>query len=241
MTGEIATEITGERGVVTGVAIEARAVTHGYVRSDGSGVAVLEALDLDLAAGERVAITGRSGAGKTTLLALLGGLERIQHGSVCVGSDDLSELDGDALASYRRNTVGFVFQHFGLLGSLTALENVELAMAVASVPRRRRSIRGRELLDAVGLADRADHLPSALSGGESQRVAIARALANSPQLLLADEPTGNLDDESSARVLDLLAESADGHGCTLMVATHDRAVAARWDRTVVLDRRALGT
>ena len=226
-------------GRVAGVAIEARALTHAYPGHGDDDVVVLECVDLTLAAGERIAITGRSGAGKTTLLALLGGLERLQHGSLRVGIDDLSALDGDSLAAYRRETVGFVFQHFGLLGSLTALENVELAMAVASTPRRRRPARARELLDAVGLSARADHLPSALSGGESQRVAIARALANAPRLLLADEPTGNLDDESSARVLDLLAASADGHGCTLVVATHDELVAGRWDRRLVLDRGVL--
>ena len=241
MAGELATGTAGARGEVTGVPIEARGLTHGYHRNGRQDVVVLDSVDLELEAGQRIAITGRSGAGKTTLLALLGGLERLQQGSLRVGGDDLSTLDGDALAAYRRTTVGFVFQHFGLLGSLTALENVELAMAVASLPRRQRSNRARELLDAVGIASRADHLPSALSGGESQRAAIARALANSPRLLLADEPTGNLDDESSALVLDLLAASADGHGCTLVVATHDRAVAARWDRTLVLDRGVLRT
>ena len=241
MAGEFATGTTGVSADVTGVAIQARGITHGYPRHGQSDVVVLETVDLMLEAGERVAITGRSGAGKTTLLALLGGLERPQHGSLRVGADDLSTLDGDALAAYRRNTVGFVFQHFGLLGSLTALENVELAMAVSSTPRRQRSARARELLDAVGLSARADHLPSALSGGESQRVAIARALANAPRLLLADEPTGNLDDESSALVLDLLAASADGHGCTIVVATHDEAVAGRWDRRLVLDDGLLGS
>ncbi len=226
-------------GDVTGVTIDARGVTHTYRQRGEPDVVVLEAVDLTLAAGERIAITGRSGAGKTTLLALLGGLERLQRGSLRVGTDDLSVLGGDALAAYRRDTVGFVFQHFGLLGSLTALENVELAMAVTSTSRRKRSARARDLLDAVGLSARAGHLPSALSGGESQRVAIARALANAPRLLLADEPTGNLDDESSARVLDLLAASADGHGCTLVVATHDELVARRLDRRLLLDRGVL--
>ncbi len=222
-----------------GVTIAARGLTHGYQRPGQPGILVLDCVDVGLHAGERVAVTGRSGAGKTTLLALLGGLEPLQQGSLRVGDDDLAKLDGDALAEYRRATVGFVFQHFGLLGSLTALENVQLAMAVAGVPRRQSAERARELLDAVGLAARADHLPSALSGGESQRVAIARAVANEPQLLLADEPTGNLDDESSALVLDLLEGSADGQGCTLVVATHDQTVAARWDRTLVLESGGL--
>jgi ABC-type lipoprotein export system ATPase subunit len=222
-----------------GVAVSAHGLTYDYRRRGEDDVRVLDGLDLTLRAGERLAVTGRSGAGKTTLLALLGGLERMQAGRLEVGDIDVSSLDGDALAAYRGSTVGFVFQHFGLLGTLTALENVELAMAVASLPRTERTERARSLLDAVGLSGRARHLPSALSGGESQRVAIARALANSPRLILADEPTGNLDDESTAIVLELLGSLADGHGCTLVVATHDDAVASRWDRRVSLEHGAL--
>ena len=217
-----------------GVAVAAHDLTYRYRRPGDDDVCVLDGLELELRAGERLAVTGRSGVGKSTLLALLGGLERIQSGRLEVGGLDVSVLDGDALAAYRGSTVGFVFQHFGLLGTLTALENVELAMAVASMPRSERTERARALLSAVGLGDRARHLPAALSGGESQRVAIARALANSPRLILADEPTGNLDDESTAAVLDLLASIADGHGCTLVVATHDEAVASCWDRRLVL-------
>jgi ABC-type lipoprotein export system ATPase subunit len=222
-----------------GVAVSAQGLTYDYRRRGEDDVRVLDGLDLTLRAGERLAVTGRSGAGKTTLLALLGGLERMQAGRLEVGDTDVSALDGDALAAYRGSTIGFVFQHFGLLGTLTALENVELAMAVASLPRAERTDRARSLLDAVGLSARARHLPSALSGGESQRVAIARALANSPRLILADEPTGNLDDESTAIVLDLLGSLADGNGCTLVVATHDEAVASRWDRRLSLRHGAL--
>ncbi len=222
-----------------GVAVSAQGLTYAYRRRGEDDVRVLDGLDLTLRAGERLAVTGRSGAGKTTLLALLGGLERIQAGRLEVGDVDVSALDGDALAAYRGSTIGFVFQHFGLLGTLTALENIELATAVASFPRVERAERARSLLDAVGLSERARHLPSALSGGESQRVAIARALASSPRLILADEPTGNLDDESTAGVLDLLGSLADGHGCTLVVATHDEAVASRWDRRLSLERGAL--
>ena len=222
-----------------GVAVSAQGLTYDYRRRGEEDVRVLDGLDLTLRAGERLAVTGRSGAGKTTLLALLGGLEPMQAGLLEVGDTDVSALDGDALAAYRGSTIGFVFQHFGLLGTLTALENVELAMAVASLPRAERTERAHSLLDAVGLGPRARHLPSALSGGESQRVAIARALANSPRLILADEPTGNLDDESTAIVLDLLGSLANGHGCTLVVATHDEAVASRWDRRLSLERGAL--
>ncbi len=222
-----------------GVAVSVHALTYDYHRRGEEDVRVLEGLDLELAAGERLAVTGRSGAGKSTLLALLGGLEQLQTGRLQVGDVDVAALDGDALAAFRGSTVGFVFQHFGLLGTLTAQENVELAMAVASLPRARRAERAVALLEAVGLGDRARHLPSALSGGESQRVAIARALANSPRLILADEPTGNLDDESTHVVLDLLASLADGHGCTLVVATHDETVASHWDRRLSLEHGAL--
>jgi putative ABC transport system ATP-binding protein len=222
-----------------GVAVSARELSYDYRRRGEEDVRVLDGLELELAAGERLAVTGRSGAGKTTLLALLGGLERLQAGRLQVGDIDLAQLDGDALAAFRGSTIGFVFQHFGLLGTLTAQENIELAMSVASLPRAGRIERARELLDAVGLGNRARHLPSALSGGESQRVAIARALANAPRLILADEPTGNLDDESTEVVLDLLSSLADGHGCTLVVATHDEKVASRWDRRLSLEHGAL--
>ncbi len=222
-----------------GVAVVARALTHGYPAADGSELVVLSALDLRLEAGERVAIAGRSGAGKSTLLALLGGLERLQSGELHVGGADLGELEGDELSAYRRETVGFVFQHFGLLESLSASENVELAMVMAAVPRAERRDRARDLLARVGVGDRAEHLPGTLSGGERQRVAIARAVANDPQLLLADEPTGNLDEETTAVVLDLLDAVTVDRGCTFIVATHDDAVTSRADRHFTLEHGAL--
>ncbi len=157
----------------TAVPISIRGLSHRY-RGDDGGLVVLDDLDLEIAAGEFVAVTGRSGAGKTTLLSILGGLERPQEGEVFVGDTDLARLSGNALAAHRRDTVGFVFQDFGLLGSLTALENIELALVFASVRGGRRTARAKELLAAVGLTDRARHRPAALSGGESQRVAIAR-------------------------------------------------------------------
>src|SRR5581483_10593652 len=198
----------------TGLGIDVEGLTHTY----GSGpdaLVVLDHLDVSIAPGEYVAVTGRSGAGKSTFLAILGGLERQQSGRVVVGDVDLGALDGDALASYRRDRVGFVFQHYGLLGSMTAAENVELAMTFAGVSR-------------------AGHRPSELSGGESQRVAMARALANEPRLVLADEPTGNLDDDSTVLVLDLLERLPSEHGCTLVVVTHNHLVAEHADRRLVL-------
>ena len=196
---------------------------------------MLDGLDWAVAPGAFVAVTGRSGSGKTTLLSILGGLERPQAGEVRVGETALTGLSGNALAEYRRATVGFVFQDFGLLSPLSALENVELALVFAAVRGARRRARARELLDAVGLSERARHRPAALSGGESQRVAIARALANRPRLVLADEPTGNLDDESARLVLDLLASLPAEHACTLVVVTHNDLVASRADRVVRLD------
>jgi putative ABC transport system ATP-binding protein len=222
----------------TGLGVAVEGLTHTY-GGDSEPLVVLDHLDLELAPRDYLAVTGRSGAGKSTLLAVLGGLERPQSGRVVVGGLDLSTLDGDALASYRRDTVGFVFQHYGLLGSMSAQENVELAMTFAGLSAGRRRARARELLGAVGLGDRAAHRPSALSGGESQRVAIARALANGPRLVLADEPTGNLDDESTALVLGLLEELPEVHGCTLVVVTHNHTVAGRARRRATLEQGRL--
>ena len=196
---------------------------------------VLDDLDLDVPAGGYVALVGASGAGKTTLLALLGGLERVQSGTLTVGQHDVAALTGDALAAYRRLTVGFVFQHFGLLDALTAAENVELAAVLAGERPSRRRERARALLDAVGMTPRASHRPGALSGGERQRVAIARALVNSPRLVLADEPTGNLDEDTSVEVFRLLESLQEDRGCTLLVVTHDRAIARRAEHVVTLD------
>jgi putative ABC transport system ATP-binding protein len=216
-----------------GVAVHVRGLGFSYATPDGE-LRVLEDVDLDVSAGTAIAIQGTSGSGKTTLLSVLGGLDAPPVGSVQVAGRDLGCLDRDELARYRREVVGFVFQDFGLLAQLTALENVELALMFARVPRRQRRARARELLDAVGLARRLTHRPNALSGGEKQRVAIARALANEPQLVLADEPTGNLDSGSTALVLDFLMRVPGEHGATVVVVTHDNAVAAAADRRLFL-------
>ena len=212
----------GRRG---GVPIRLRGLRHTF-RSGREEVPVLHGLDLDLEPGGYLALTGPSGAGKSTLLSILGGLERPQSGEVRVADHDLSQLSRTGLAAYRRDTVGFVFQHFGLLDTLTSQENVELALALAG-NRRNRAAAALGLLDQVGLADRARHRPPQLSGGERQRVAIARAVANRPRLLLADEPTGNLDGAVAGSVLDLVEELRSAHGCTLVLVTHDPLVAAR--------------
>ncbi|MGH9211393.1 MAG: ABC transporter ATP-binding protein, partial [Acidimicrobiales bacterium] len=168
--------------------------------------------------------------------SVLGGLERLQEGTAVVGGVDLAGLEGDELAAYRRATVGFVFQHFGLLEALTAAENVELAGTLAGMRPAARRQRAAELLDAVGLGHRAGHQPLQLSGGERQRVAIARALTNRPRLLLADEPTGNLDEDSATTVIELLEQLRAERGCTLLVVTHNRALAGRASLCVALDQ-----
>jgi putative ABC transport system ATP-binding protein len=217
-----------------GAAITIRELTHIYPTPDGP-LTVLRSIDLEVPAAGYVALTGPSGAGKSTLLSVIGGLEAPQSGSVRVGAHELARLSGAELATYRRVVVGFVFQHFGLLETLTALENVELAGILAGEGRSRRRQRARLLLEAVGVGARAGHRPLQLSGGERQRVAIARALANQPQLVLADEPTGNLDEQSADAVVQLLESLPAEHGCTLVVVTHNRAVAARAAQRIELD------
>jgi putative ABC transport system ATP-binding protein len=221
-----------------GVDIAILGLSHTYDTPDGP-VPVLAEVEAEIAAGAIVAVTGSSGAGKTTLLSVLGGLERPQRGSVQVGGFDLGTLRGDGLAEYRRSTVGFVFQDFGLLGSLSAQENVELALTFAGIGMRARARRATALLDAVGLAHRRSHRPAALSGGESQRVAIARALANEPSLVLADEPTGNLDEGATEAVLAMLTALPGDYGCTVVIVTHNARVAARADQQFALRDRAL--
>ena len=216
-----------------GSAIRLHGVNHWY-RSGRSQVQALAGIDLDIPAGGYVALTGPSGAGKSTLLSLIGGLERPQSGTLMVGQHNLRGLHADALAEYRRTTIGFVFQHFGLLDLLSARENIELAASLSAASRRRRQF-ASDLLGEVGLLDRAEHRPGQLSGGERQRVAIARALINDPGLILADEPTGNLDAVSAMRVLDLLERVHRERGCTMLVVTHNEAVAQRAEQRYRLD------
>ncbi len=222
-------------GGTDGLAVVGRGLAHSYAGPSGE-VPVLIGATFAVPRDGYAALVGPSGAGKTTLLSLIGGLERVQTGTLEVGGRDVATLEGDELAAYRRTTVGFIFQNFGLLEALTASENVELAAMLAGerTPVRRR--RTAELLDAVGMTPRAAHRPGALSGGERQRVAIARALVNSPRLILADEPTGNLDADTSDEVMQLLESLRRDHGCTLMVVTHDRALAARASQRLALDR-----
>jgi ABC-type lipoprotein export system ATPase subunit len=202
----------------------------------GQGTGLVRALagvELEVSPGETLAVMGPSGCGKSTLLHLLGGLERPSAGEVRLGGRRIDRLSEKALARLRRREVGFVFQAFHLMEELTAVENVELpALLAGSSPHAARH-RAEELLEQVGLTDRAVHLPSALSGGERQRVAIARALSNEPLLVLADEPTGNLDSGATVEVLRLL-DSLRAGGQTLVVVTHDARIAATADRLITM-------
>ena len=194
---------------------------------------ILDGIDLEINEGETVAIVGASGSGKTTLLGILAGLDSASAGSVKLVDAELTELDEEARALVRGEHVGFVFQSFQLLASLTALENVMLPAELRGETLAREQ--AIALLDKVGLADRVTHYPRQLSGGEQQRVAIARAFASNPSVLFADEPTGNLDTHTGERIIDLLFELNKEFGTTLIMVTHDPRLAERCDRTVAID------
>ena len=202
------------------------------VLSGGQPLTILHPLDLDVASGRCLAIIGPSGSGKSTLLGLIAGLDSASSGSIAIGGIDITKLDEDALARLRGEKIGFVFQFFHLVPSLTAIENIQVPMEIAG--RRDAAERAQALLDEVGLHDRGHHYPSQLSGGEQQRIAIARALANDPPLILADEPTGNLDSSNGRHVLDLLLQVRRARGVTLVLVTHDPNVAAIADERLVL-------
>ena len=194
-------------------------------------VEVLHGLDLHIKRGEKVFLCGPSGAGKTTLMYTLAGLEQPLQGQVVIDGTDIYALSAKERARFRNRTMGFIFQNYMLMPELTALENASLATAVAG---REATDRVVALLERVGLADRLDHLPNELSGGEQQRVAIARALAHEPSIIFADAPTGNLDSRNGAQILDLLFELAEQGGKTLVVVTHDASIAARGDRVLTI-------
>jgi putative ABC transport system ATP-binding protein len=204
---------------------------------EAGSLEVLSNVTMDIANGETVAIVGPSGSGKTTLLILLAGLEAPTAGSIHIDSDDITGADADALADLRRDKLGIVFQSFHLVPSLTALGNVSLPIEIAGRDHARD--RARQLLDRVGLSEREHHYPSQLSGGEQQRVAIARALAHSPRVLLADEPTGNLDINTGARIIEMLFELNAETGSTMVLVTHDTEIARRCQRIFYLDDRQL--
>jgi len=218
------------------VAAPAAIRTAELIKSYGQGEAVVHALagvTLSVESGERVALLGKSGSGKSTLLNLLGGLDHPTSGVLEVAGKRLGALSRRELAEFRRVCVGMIFQSFNLIPSRTALENVELPLIFAGVSRSQRRIDARRALDAVGLAGRVDHLPAQLSGGESQRVAVARALVGRPKILLADEPTGNLDSATAHEVMQLIIKHIARHGTTLIMVTHDEELAKAYTGRVI--------
>jgi ABC-type lipoprotein export system ATPase subunit len=223
-------------GSVTAL-LRARGLRKDYGKGEGL-VRAVDEVDVDVASGETLAVMGPSGCGKSTLLHLLGGLDRPSAGELWLNGKRTDHLSERALAGLRRREIGFVFQAFHLMDELTARENVELPALLAGRSPRQARRRALTLLDRVGLADRADHLPSALSGGQRQRVAIARSLVNEPLVVLADEPTGNLDSGATLEVLRLF-DQLHSSGLTLVIVTHDERVAATADRLVSMRDGAL--
>jgi len=222
---------------MTGVPVSLENVTKTYRLGDGSRLAAADEVSLELPAGARIAIVGPSGSGKSTLLHLIGAIDRPDEGTITVGDTEVTRLSGRRLADYRAR-VGFIFQQFHLVPSLTALDNVTTPLVGRKFAGDKRA-RGRELLAAVGLAGREDALSGQLSGGQQQRVAIARALIADPALILADEPTGNLDSTTAGEILELLGDLHERLGVTMLIATHDESVAALCDHEIrVVDGRA---
>ncbi len=227
--------MTGENGTL----YELRGASRTFRRGDAT-IAAVDSVDLAIPAGGFVALEGPSGSGKTTLLQLLGALDRANSGQVYFDGRNLGALGDNDLAELRLRAFGFVFQAFNLIPTLTALENVESGLAPMGVSGLELKQRSLAALEEVALVERADHLPSQLSGGEQQRVAIARALVKAPRVILADEPTGNLDTKTSTDIIELLAGLAARHGTTVIVATHDAGLAARADpRIAMRDGRVL--
>ncbi len=214
--------------------LEGRALTRVYREEDGSELAILAGVEIGVAPGEVVAVTGASGAGKSTLLHLLGALDRPTTGEVLLEGRSLAQLPDAELAAVRNRRIGFVFQFHHLLREFTALENVMMPLLIAGVTETAAAEQARSLLNEVGLGARLTHKPSALSGGEQQRVAVARALANTPAVLLADEPSGNLDTHTSEQLHELFFRLRAEHGVAMVLVTHNRELAGRADRILEL-------
>ncbi len=221
---------------------EAVLTLGGVVRTFQQGrtkLEVLRGINLELEAGEIVALVGPSGAGKTTLLHIAGLLEKPDSGEILICGEACNGLNDDNRTRLRRHNVGFVYQYHHLLPEFSAIENIAIPPIIAGLDRRQARARAAELLACLGLTERADHRPGRLSGGEQQRVAIGRALANAPKLLLADEPTGNLDPDTASGVFQVLLELVRGAGLAALIATHNAELAARMDRTIRLDNGVL--
>jgi lipoprotein-releasing system ATP-binding protein len=230
-------------GTSTPAFISVSDLHKGYVDGEGRELHILRGVDLQVARGDTVSIMGPSGTGKSTLLHLIGALDRTDRGSIEVDGRQISQFESEDAAKFRNETVGFVFQFHHLLMDFTALENVMMPMWIQSggtgTTESKAAVKAKELLHQVGLADRGSHRPAQLSGGEQQRVAIARAVANGPRLLLADEPTGNLDEDSAHQVTELLLDLNRRQGLTLLLVTHNPQLAARMSRNFVLEHGRL--
>ena len=224
---------------MTSMIVQVRKLTKSYTRG-GEVLKVLDGLDLEMEEGGFFAMMGPSGSGKTTLLNMIGGLDRPDSGDLVVAGDELGDMGGAELAAWRARTVGFVFQGFNLIPVLTALENVELPLKLTHLSRRERREHAEYALKLVGMSDRMHHRPGQLSGGQEQRVAIARAVATDPKLILADEPTGDLDRVSAGQVLDLLGKLNSDLKKTILMVTHDPHAAERAATIVHLDKGQLG-
>lgn len=204
-----------------------------HYKMGNSIVSAVDGISLQIVEGDFVALLGPSGSGKSSLLNLLAGLDRPTAGSVIVHGKDLARLSRKELADYRLHTVGIVFQSFNLIPSMTLLENVELPLRFAEVDRKERETRSRQALDRVGLGGRVHHRPGELSGGEQQRASLARALINNPQVLLADEPTGNLDSRNGTEIMNLIRELSESFGMTVVMVTHERGLAERYAHRMI--------
>jgi lipoprotein-releasing system ATP-binding protein len=222
-------------------ALKLTGITKTYNLGRPNEVQVLRGVDLEVAKGEIVALVAPSGAGKSTLLHIAGLLDTADHGQVQIAGQDMTGLHDRRRTRIRRNDVGFIYQFHHLLPEFTALENIVLPQLANGAARKAAEARARDLLETVGIASRADHRPAALSGGEQQRVAFCRALANTPRLLLADEPTGNLDPATSDQVFAALMELVRGSGLSALIATHNLELAARMDRQIRLDAGKMTT
>lgn len=207
--------------------------------SSGENLTIIKDLSLDLERGKKCVIVGKSGSGKSTLLNIIGGLDAATSGTILVNGQDVSKMNEKQINEFRKKVLGLVFQFHYLLKDFTAVENIFLPAYMAGVPKKEAFERANDLLEEVGLADRKDHLPSQLSGGERQRVAVARSLVNDPELILADEPTGNLDPENAILIGDMLFRLSEKHGKTLVLVTHDMNLAAKGDVRYSIEGGAL--
>ena len=214
--------------------IEMRNIIKRYYIGQPNELQILNGISLDINEHEFVSIVGQSGSGKSTLMNMIGALDRPTEGTYLLNGMDISTLDDYELSHIRNQEIGFVFQTFNLISRTNALKNVEMPMMYAGIPRKKRLARAMELLEIVGMADRADHQPNELSGGQKQRVAIARAMANKPSILLADEPTGALDSKTGRMIMDLFHKLHDEEGTTIVLITHSNELAAETERIITI-------